>query len=188
MGLGRAGGREEGEGEDRADAERPPGDQPRAGWAGPELASPASPRGAGGARERKARARGRAGGTGDQSRRLPTAPRAASAAAAQDSRAPRGPGRLLHPGHPRHPRLPACPGRASPRRASPPPGPGDVTAALTRANGGTGGGGLARVSPGEVPVLAARRRVLGPPPGEPRFSNLRKAGCPSATDKDASSW
>lgn len=25
------------------------------------------------------------------------------------------------------------------------------------------------MSPGEVPVLAARRRVLGPPPGEPRF-------------------
>lgn len=32
-----------------------------------------------------------------------------------------------------------------------------------------GGGGVARVSPGEVPVLAARGRVLGPPPGEPRF-------------------
>lgn len=31
-------------------------------------------------------------------------------------------------------------------------------------------------------------RVLGLPPGEPRFSTLGKAGCPSATDKDASAW
>lgn len=67
-------------------------------------------------------------------------------------------------------------------------GPGDVTAALTRAHGGTGGGGAARASSGEVPVLAARGRVLGPPPGEPRFSKLGKAGCPSATNKDTSAW
>lgn len=67
-------------------------------------------------------------------------------------------------------------------RLPPARGPGDVTAALTRANGGTGGGGVAQAPAREVPVLAARGRVLGPPPGEPRFSKLGKAGCPSATD------
>lgn len=138
-------------------------------------------------RSPKAHGAGGGGGTADPRRGLPAAPGAASAEAAEDSWAPRGPGRLLQPGgHPDHPapgtpRLPACPGRASPSRASPPPGPGDVTAALTRANGGTGrrrrGAGVPRGGPGPCsprpcPWPSSRGTSIFPISGRPAVLRL----------------
>lgn len=65
------------------------------GWAGPELASPASPRGAGGARARRARA----AGEGDN-RPGPRTSRGSSGRLARPGRLPR-PGRPGVPGSPR---------------------------------------------------------------------------------------
>lgn len=145
---------------------------------------------AGGTRARPAPAK-RRGADPDQG--LSAAPPVAAAAAAKENRAPARPGRgrLLRTAGP-----PAIPATRAPRASRPRlPAPRPhrlrtrgVTAALTRANGGTGGGRAARANSGEVPVLAARGRVLGPTPREPRFSKLEKAGWPSATDKYASAW
>lgn len=85
--------------------------------------------------------------------------------------------------HPSRPRLPARPGRASP----PPAGPGDVTAALTRANGGAGGEGAGRREHprGRSSPRSPRAAFLALLQGNLYFSKLWKAGCPSATDKDS---